>query len=124
MESRKILVLVGITLSVIPSTLCIAGAGAFNLSSLETITQAIIVVLPSMIAMGALIGLGGSFIQSNIWLVAIGAMLGWIVGLLASAMAFAAFGLPQYQLFILLVSVGVLAGLLPSLIVRILKRPR
>jgi hypothetical protein len=124
MQSHKSLIFIGIAFSVIPSTICIFVGEAFNLSNPATITQSILIALPAMIAIGALIGLGVSLLRPNVWLVSLGSGLGWFVGLVTSAAVSLSLGLPRSLAYLLIVVSGVLAGLLPTLIVRVLKGAR
>ena len=114
--------MIGITASVVAGAVFIFCIWTYSLTSSDTLTAGLIEQLPSMLVVGGITGFTAGFTRSNGCLVMISAALGWILGASASAIAVGAFQLPRNLGFIVQVSLGVLIGVLPSVIVDSLKR--
>jgi hypothetical protein len=123
-NTRRNLILLGIALTVIPSTFCLVVLGAGNLSSGTTIGLAILVALPALVVIGGMIGYGTSTISPNKWLVVLGSQIGWLGGLLTVGLIQRHFQIPPggillaVGIYTLWICIGVLAGLAPALVAR------
>lgn len=130
MESRRNLILLGIALTVLPSTFCVIPLAAGNLSNGVGVALDILVILPAMVLIGSIIGLGTSVLLSKTWLVVVGTQLGWLGGLLTIGLVGKLLQIGPHDSFVsigaylLLICSGIIIGLSPALIVRFIKGGR
>lgn len=124
MNTRRRLMLLGILVTVLPSTCCLVILGAGNLSSGAAIGLAVLAALPALVLIGGMIGYGASTISPNKWLVVLGSQIGWLGGLLTVGLIQRHFKIPPggiplaIGVYALWICIGVLAGLVPALIAR------
>jgi len=127
MDRRAEFILLGAAISGIAGIAFICILASIGLFS-SILPEAIIVQLPSILIVGASIGLVASYLGRSKWPVVIGATYGWISGLFTSTYTLRTLGLEISQTSILLFSfiveviAGMVFGSIPAVISRAIKR--
>jgi hypothetical protein len=126
-KTRGIPILLGVTLTVLPSTCFLWFLLAGDLATDANTLKALLINLAATLLIGGGIGLGTSFIFPNKWLLVVGTQLGWFGGLLGTALIGEMIPitrynpLPSYEGFALLICCGLVAGLFPAVFARLWK---
>ena len=127
MHRRAEFILLGSTISGIAGAAFICVLASVGLFS-SILPEAIMAQLPSILSVGASIGLVASYLGRSKWPVVIGATYGWISGLFASTYIVRILGLEIGQTSILLFSftveviAGIVFGSIPAVFSRAIKR--